>query len=91
MNIVKITFKQLFKGVATIKDDTADMLKRNSMPNKLIEVLSVLKNEHRQSHKQQNDSSGKIFEMLVDMENKTSARIRRNKIIVKGNWRKYQK
>ena len=38
-----------------IKGDTANLLKRNSMPDKFMETLSVLKSEQQAYHKNQNE------------------------------------
>lgn len=70
LNGIKAVFKRLFENVSVIKGDTADLLKRNSMSDKSMEVLSALKNEYKQNHKQQNDTSDKIIGMLANMETK---------------------
>lgn len=67
LNAVKTEFKRHSEGLASIKSDTANILKRAAMPDKLIEVLSSLRNDCRQNHKQQTDSSGKIMEMMAAM------------------------
>ena len=38
-----------------IKGDTANLLKRNSMPDKFMETLSVLKGEQQENHKRQGE------------------------------------
>ena len=68
MNAVKTEFKRHSEGLASIKSDTANLLNRVSMPDKLVEVLSSLRNEYQQNHKQQTDSSDKIIEMMADMK-----------------------
>lgn len=67
LNAVKTEFNRHSEGLASIKSDTANILKRAAMPDKLVEVLSSLRNDCRQNHKQQTDSSDKIMEMMVDM------------------------
>lgn len=68
LNAVKTEFKRHSEGLASIKSDTANILKRAAMPDKLVEVLSSLRNDCRQNHKQQTDSSDKIMEMMADMK-----------------------
>lgn len=67
LNAVKTEFKRHSEGLASIKSDTANLLKRASTPDKLVEVLSSLRNDCRQNHKQQTDSSDKTMEMMADM------------------------
>lgn len=68
LNAVKTEFKRNSDGLASIKSDTANLLKRTSMPDKFVEALSSLKNEYRQSYKQQTNSSDKIIGMMADMK-----------------------
>lgn len=67
LNAVKTEFKRYSEGLASIKSDIANLLNRASTPDKLVEVLSSLRNEYRQSRKEQTDSSDKIMEMMADM------------------------
>ena len=70
LSTVKTEFKRNFEGLSSIKSDTANLLKRVSIPDMFVEVLSSLKDEYRQSRKQQTDSSDKIMEMMADIRRK---------------------
>lgn len=67
LNAVKTEFKRHSEGLASIKSDAANLLKRASTQDKLVEALSSLRNDCRQNRKQQTDSSDKIMEMMADM------------------------
>lgn len=67
LNAVKAEFKCHSEGLASIKSDTANLLNRASTPDKLVEVLSSLRNEYQLSRKQQTDSSDKTMEMMAAM------------------------
>ena len=45
LNALKTGFKRVLEALVMIKGDTANLLKRNSMPDKFMETLSVLKSE----------------------------------------------
>lgn len=70
LNGIKTAFKRLAESIVAIRGDTADLLKRNSISDKTMEVLSVLNNEHQQNRKQQNDCSNRIVKMLANLETK---------------------
>lgn len=70
LNGIKTAFKRLAESIVAIRGDTADLLKRNSISDKTMEVLSVLNNEHQQSRKQQSDCSNRIIKMLANLETK---------------------
>lgn len=55
LNSVKTAFRRVYEGLVAIKGDTADLLKRNAMPEKFMKTLSVLKNEQQEIHKRQNE------------------------------------
>ena len=42
LNALKTGFKRVLEALVMIKGDTANLLKRNSMPDKFMETLSVL-------------------------------------------------
>ncbi len=67
LNAVKTEFKRHSEGLASIKSDTTNLLKRASTPDKLVEVLSSLRNDCWQNHKQQTDSFDKTMEMMAAM------------------------
>lgn len=54
LNGLKAGFKRVLEALVMIKGDTANLLKRNSMPDKFMETLSVLKSEQQEYHKRQN-------------------------------------
>lgn len=47
---VKTEFKRTFEALAMIKTDTDNLLKRNSVPDKFMETLSVIKEEQWQNY-----------------------------------------
>ena len=55
LNALKTGFKRVLEALVMIKGDTANLLKRNSMPDKFMETLSVLKSEQQANHKNQNE------------------------------------
>ena len=55
LNALKTGFKRVLEALVMIKGDTANLLKRNSMPDKFMETLSVLKSEQQAYHKNQNE------------------------------------
>lgn len=55
LNALKTSFKRVLEALVMIKGDTANLLKRNSMPDKFMETLSVLKSEQQAYHKNQNE------------------------------------
>lgn len=72
LNGIKTAFNRLAENIVAIRSDTTNLLKRNSMSDKIIESLSVLHNEHEQNRKQQNDCSNRIVKMLANLETKQS-------------------
>lgn len=54
LNTLKTGFKRVLEALVMIKCDTANLLKRNSMPDKFMETMSVLKSEQQENHKRQN-------------------------------------
>ncbi|WP_289226814.1 hypothetical protein [uncultured Bacteroides sp.] len=54
LNTLKTGFKRVLEALVMIKGDTANLLKRNSIPDKFMETMSVLKNEQQENHKKQN-------------------------------------
>lgn len=54
LNALKTGFKRVLEALVMIKGDTANLLKRNSMPDKFMETLSVLKSEQQAYHRSQN-------------------------------------
>jgi len=55
LNALKTGFKRVLEALVMIKGDTANLQKRNSMPDKFMETLSVLKSEQQAYHKNQNE------------------------------------
>ena len=55
LNALKTGFKRVLEALVMIKGDTANLLERNSMPDKFMETLSVLKSEQQAYHKNQNE------------------------------------
>ncbi len=55
LNTLKTGFKRVLEALVMIKGDTANLLKRNSMPDKFMETLSVLKSEQQAYQKSQNE------------------------------------
>lgn len=55
LNALKTGFKRVLEALVMIKGDTANLLKMNSMPDKFMETLSVLKSEQQAYHKNQNE------------------------------------
>lgn len=55
LNALKTGFRRILEALVMIKGDTANLLKRNSMPDKFMETLSVLKSEQQENHKRQNE------------------------------------
>ena len=55
LNALKTSFKRVLEALVMIKGDTSNLLKRNSMPDKFMETLSVLKSEQQANHKNQNE------------------------------------
>lgn len=55
LNALKTGFKRVLEALVMIKGDTSNLLKRNSMPDKFMETLSVLKSEQQANHKNQNE------------------------------------
>lgn len=55
LNALKTGFKRVLEALVMIKGDTTNLLKRNSMPDKFMETLSVLKSEQQAYHKNQNE------------------------------------
>ncbi len=55
LNTLKTGFKRVLEALVMIKCDTANLLKRNDMPDKFMETLSVLKNEQQEIYKRQNE------------------------------------
>ena len=55
LNTLKAGFKRILEALVMIKCDTANLLKRNSMPDKFMETLSVLKSEQQAYHKRQKE------------------------------------
>ena len=70
LNGIKTSFNRLTESIVAIRGDITDLLKRNSMVNKVMESLSVQNNEHQHSRKQQNDCSNRIIKMLADLGTK---------------------
>lgn len=54
LNALKTGFKRVLEALVMIKGDTANLLKRSSMPDKFMETLSVLKSEQQAYHRSQN-------------------------------------
>lgn len=54
LNTLKTGFKRVLEALVMIKGDTANLLKRSSMPDKFMETLSVLKSEQQAYHRRQN-------------------------------------
>lgn len=54
LNALKTGFKRVLEALVMIKGDTANLLKRNSMPDKFMETMSVLKSEQQAYHRSQN-------------------------------------
>lgn len=84
LSTVKTEFKRNFEGLSSIKSDTANLLKRASIPDKLVEVLSSLRDEYRQSRKQQTDSSDKIMEIMADMNTRQTQETEELKSLLKA-------
>ncbi len=55
LNALKTGFKRVLEALVMIKGDTTNLLKRNSMPDKFMETLSVLKSEQQAYHKSLNE------------------------------------
>lgn len=55
LNALKTGFKRVLEALVMIKGDTSNLLKRNSMPDKFMETLSVLKSKQQANHKNQNE------------------------------------
>ena len=55
LNALKTGFKRVLEALVMIKGATANLQKRNSMPDKFMETLSVLKSEQQAYHKNQNE------------------------------------
>ena len=55
LNTLKAGFKRVLEALVMIKCDTANLLKRNSMPDKFMETLSVLKSGQQENHRRQNE------------------------------------
>ena len=70
LNGIKTSFNRLIESIVAIRGDITDLLKRNSMVNKVMESLSVQNNEYQHSRKQQNDCSNRIIKMLADLGTK---------------------
>lgn len=83
LNAVKTEFKRHSEGLASIKSDIAKILNQASTPDKLVEVLSSLRNDCRQNRKQQTDSSGKIMEMMADMNTRQTQKTEELKSLLK--------
>ena len=49
LNTLKTGFRRVLEALVMIKGDTANLLKRNSMPDKFMETLSVLKGEQQEA------------------------------------------
>lgn len=71
LNTLKAGFKRVLEALVMIKCDTANLLKRNSMPDKFMETLSVLKGEQQESHKRQ----GEFLEQFTNTEAETLRQI----------------
>lgn len=84
LSTVKTEFKRNFEGLSSIKSDTANLLKQVSIPDKFVEVLSSLRDEYRQSRKQQTDSSDKIMEMMADMNTRQTQEMEELKSLLKA-------
>lgn len=54
LNALKTGFKRVLEALVMIKGNTANLLKKNSMPDKFMETLSVLKSEQQAYHKSLN-------------------------------------
>lgn len=55
LNSVKTAFNRVHEGLVAVKDDTEKLLKRNSMPDKFMETLSILKSEQQQNYERQSE------------------------------------
>lgn len=69
-NGIKISFNRLAESIVAIHDDTTNLLKRGSITDKTMDLLSVLNSEHQQNRKQQDDCSNRIIRMLAELETK---------------------
>ena len=81
LNTLKTGFKRVLEALVMIKGDTANLLKRNSMPDKFMETMSVLKSEQQEYHKRQNEfleqfaktEEGTILHISEKMESLSNA------------------
>lgn len=71
LNTLKAGFRRVLEALVMIKGDTANLLKRNSMPDKFMETLSVLKGEQQENHKRQ----GEFLEQFANTEAETLRQI----------------
>ena len=71
LNTLKTGFRRVLEALVMIKGDTANLLKRNSMPDKFMETLSVLKGEQQENHKRQ----GEFLEQFTNTEAETLRQI----------------
>ncbi|MDB9171367.1 hypothetical protein [Parabacteroides distasonis] len=71
LNTLKTGFRRVLEALVMIKGDTANLLKRNSMPDKFMETLSVLKGEQQENHKKQNE----FLEQFANTEAETLRQI----------------
>ena len=70
LNDIKTAFNRLTERVSAIREDTTNLLKRGSMTDKTMDLLSVQNSEYQQSRKQQNDCSNRIISMLSELGTK---------------------
>lgn len=66
LNTLKTGFKRVLEALVIIKCYTANLLKRNSMLDKFMETLSVLKSEQQENHKRQNEFVEQFANMGAD-------------------------
>lgn len=66
LGVLKTGFRHVLKALAMIKGNTSDLLKRDSVPNKFKDILSVLKSEQQESHEQQKDMLRRFTETEMD-------------------------
>lgn len=84
LNTVKTEFKRASDGLTSIKNDTVNLLNRVFTPDKFVEALFSLRNEYRQSWKQQTDSSDKIMVMMADMKTRQTQETEELKLLLRA-------
>ena len=66
LNTLKAGFKRVLEALVMIKCDTANLQKRNSMPDKFMETLSVLKSGQQENHRRQNEFLVQFAKTVAD-------------------------